>query len=82
MIEALGVRLGSAEARPIPSTAGPRPAALHRSNWGTFNRWNWGVFVRRRQFWSFYLVMDGVLQETERHLKAMTNGDLTTVANP
>jgi hypothetical protein len=25
------------------------PAALHRSNWGIFNRRFWGVFVRRRQ---------------------------------
>jgi len=33
----------SGEAQP-----GLGPAALHRSNWGIFNRCNWGVFVRRR----------------------------------
>ncbi|MFN6993371.1 MAG: methyl-accepting chemotaxis protein [Aquincola tertiaricarbonis] len=33
-------------------------------------------------FYSFYLVMDGGLGEVERHLKAMTAGDLTTSPRP
>jgi methyl-accepting chemotaxis protein len=33
-------------------------------------------------FRSFYLVMMGGLHETERHLKAMTDGDLTTSPSP
>lgn len=32
--------------------------------------------------WCFYLVMEGGLRETERHLIAMTNGDLTTSPAP
>ena len=33
-------------------------------------------------FLSFYRVMDGGLKETRRHLRAMTNGDLTTSPSP
>jgi methyl-accepting chemotaxis protein len=33
-------------------------------------------------FYSFYLVMDGGLKETRRHLRAMTDGDLTTSPSP
>lgn len=33
-------------------------------------------------FLSFYRVMDGGLRETRRHLRAMTNGDLTTSPEP
>ena len=33
-------------------------------------------------FHSFFLVMSGGLSEVERHLKAMTDGDLTTVPRP
>jgi methyl-accepting chemotaxis protein len=33
-------------------------------------------------FRSFFLVMDGGLRETRRHLKAMTEGDLTTSPTP
>jgi len=33
-------------------------------------------------FLSFYRVMDGGLRETRRHLKAMTEGDLTTTPSP
>ena len=33
-------------------------------------------------FWTFYLVIDGGLRETERHLHAMADGDLTTVPRP
>jgi len=33
-------------------------------------------------FYSFYLVMDGGLKETKRHLRAMTDGDLTTSPDP
>mgnify|MGYP002133139078 CR=1 FL=1 len=33
-------------------------------------------------FLSFYRVMDGGLRETRRHLRAMTNGDLTTSPSP
>jgi methyl-accepting chemotaxis protein len=33
-------------------------------------------------FFSFYKVMDGGLKETRRHLKAMTDGDLTTTPAP
>jgi len=33
-------------------------------------------------FYCFYLVMDGGLKETKRHLRAMTAGDLTTSPNP
>jgi len=33
-------------------------------------------------FLSFYRVMDGGLKETRRHLRAMTDGDLTTVPSP
>ncbi|HJV86509.1 MAG TPA: methyl-accepting chemotaxis protein [Noviherbaspirillum sp.] len=33
-------------------------------------------------FFSFYFVMDGGLKETQRHLRAMTEGDLTTTPTP
>ena len=33
-------------------------------------------------FFSFYRVMDGGLRETRRHLRAMTDGDLTTSPSP
>ncbi|GAB4113488.1 MAG: methyl-accepting chemotaxis protein [Rubrivivax sp.] len=33
-------------------------------------------------FYSFYLVMEGGLKETRRHLRAMTDGDLTTRPEP
>jgi methyl-accepting chemotaxis protein len=33
-------------------------------------------------FLSFYRVMDGGLKETRRHLRAMTDGDLTTAPSP
>ncbi len=33
-------------------------------------------------FYSFYLVMEGGLKETKRHLRAMTEGDLTTSPDP
>jgi methyl-accepting chemotaxis protein len=33
-------------------------------------------------FFSFYRVMDGGLKETRRHLRAMTDGDLTTSPSP
>ena len=33
-------------------------------------------------FGSFFKVMDGGLKETRRHLRAMTDGDLTTSPNP
>ena len=33
-------------------------------------------------FLSFYRVMDGGLKETRRHLRAMTDGDLTTSPSP
>jgi len=33
-------------------------------------------------FYSFYLVMEGGLKETRRHLRAMTDGDLTTSPRP
>jgi len=33
-------------------------------------------------FWCFYLVMRGGLKEVERHLRAMTSGDLTTRPEP
>lgn len=33
-------------------------------------------------FWSFYRVMDGGLKETRKHLKAITEGDLTTTPSP
>lgn len=33
-------------------------------------------------FLSFYYVMDGGLKETRRHLRAMTDGDLTTTPTP
>lgn len=33
-------------------------------------------------FWSFYLVMNGGLKETRRHLRAIASGDLTTTLRP
>ncbi len=40
------------------------------------------VAVAGYLFYSFYLVMDGGLKETRRHLRAMTDGDLTTSPDP
>jgi methyl-accepting chemotaxis protein len=55
----------------------------------TLNRLAWagGVFavallVASYLFLSFYRVMDGGLKETRRHLRAMTDGDLTTSPSP
>jgi len=55
----------------------------------TLNRLAWagGVFaiallIASYLFLSFYRVMDGGLKETRRHLRAMTDGDLTTSPNP
>ncbi len=55
----------------------------------TLNRlaWTGGVFalalgVAGYLFLSFYRVMDGGLKETRRHLRAMTDGDLTTSPHP
>jgi methyl-accepting chemotaxis protein len=55
----------------------------------TLNRLAWagGVFglalvVAGYLFLSFYRVMDGGLKETRRHLRAMTEGDLTTSPHP
>jgi methyl-accepting chemotaxis protein len=33
-------------------------------------------------FWCFFLVMDGGLKDVQRHLRAMTDGDLTTRPEP
>ena len=49
--------------------------------------WAGGVFaiallIASYLFLSFYRVMDGGLKETRRHLRAMTDGDLTTSPNP
>ena len=40
------------------------------------------VLVAGYLFLSFYRVMDGGLKETRRHLRAMTDGDLTTSPSP
>ena len=40
------------------------------------------VLVAGYLFLSFYRVMDGGLKETRRHLRAMTEGDLTTSPSP
>jgi methyl-accepting chemotaxis protein len=40
------------------------------------------LLVAGYMFFSFYRVMDGGLRETRRHLRAMTDGDLTTSPNP
>ena len=55
----------------------------------TLNRLSWagGVFavallIAGYLFLSFYRVMDGGLRETRRHLRAMTDGDLTTSPFP
>jgi methyl-accepting chemotaxis protein len=55
----------------------------------TLNRLTWagGVFALAIMlagylFLSFYRVMDGGLKETRRHLRAMTDGDLTTSPHP
>ena len=40
------------------------------------------VAVAGYLFYSFYLVMDGGLREVRRHLRAMTDGDLTTSPDP
>jgi len=53
------------------------PAALHRSNWGIFNRRKWGVFVRRRQALTRY-VDDGRIEidnsAAERALRGVALG--------
>jgi methyl-accepting chemotaxis protein len=41
-----------------------------------------GLLIAGYLFRSFYLVMDGGLKETRRHLRAMTAGDLTTSPSP
>ncbi len=41
-----------------------------------------GLLAAGYLFWSFYLVMRGGLKEVERHLRAMTAGDLTTRPEP
>jgi hypothetical protein len=41
-----------------------------------------GAAVAAYLFLSFYRVMDGGLKETRRHLRAMTDGDLTTSPSP
>ncbi|MFM2403608.1 MAG: hypothetical protein RL223_1488 [Pseudomonadota bacterium] len=41
-----------------------------------------GLVAGAYLFWSFYLVMRGGLAETQRHLQAMTAGDLTTSPVP
>ncbi len=41
-----------------------------------------GLFGAGYLFWCFYLVMRGGLKEVERHLRAMTDGDLTTRPEP
>jgi methyl-accepting chemotaxis protein len=58
-----------------------RTATLHRLAWAG------GVFavallIAGYLFLSFYRVMDGGLKETRRHLRAMTDGDLTTSPCP
>ena len=40
------------------------------------------LLVAAYLFYSFFLVMDGGLRETRRHLRAMTDGDLTTSPVP
>lgn len=40
------------------------------------------IIVSTYLFLSFYRVMDGGLRETRRHLRAMTDGDLTTSPSP
>jgi methyl-accepting chemotaxis protein len=41
-----------------------------------------GLVLAGYLFHCFYLVMDGGLKETQRHLRAMTDGDLTTQPRP
>jgi methyl-accepting chemotaxis protein len=41
-----------------------------------------GILGAGYLFWCFYLVMRGGLKEVERHLRAMTSGDLTTRPEP
>jgi methyl-accepting chemotaxis protein len=41
-----------------------------------------GLVLAGYLFHCFYLVMDGGLKETQRHLRAMTDGDLTTRPQP
>jgi methyl-accepting chemotaxis protein len=41
-----------------------------------------GLLTAGYLFWCFYLVMRGGLKEVERHLRAMTAGDLTTRPEP
>jgi methyl-accepting chemotaxis protein len=41
-----------------------------------------GILAAVYLFWCFYLVMGGGLKEVERHLRAMTEGDLTTFPEP
>lgn len=58
-----------------------RQAALQRAAWTA------GVVVAALMlgsylFYCFYRVMDGGLRETRRHLRAMTEGDLTTTPAP
>lgn len=55
----------------------------------TYRRLSWAVgtfavalLVAGYLFLSFYRVMDGGLRETRRHLRAMTEGDLTTSPSP
>ena len=41
-----------------------------------------GLVAAAYLFWCFFLVMRGGLKEVERHLRAMTSGDLTTRPEP
>lgn len=53
------------------------------------NRWIWNsavvalsLIVLAYLFWAFYRVMEGGLQETRRHLRAMKEGDFTMSPSP
>ena len=59
---------------------------LHQARWHDL-AWIGGVVVLAMAasgylFLSFYRVMDGGLRETRRHLRAMSDGDLTTSPRP
>jgi methyl-accepting chemotaxis protein len=61
-------------------------ADLHRARWLDV-AWIGGIVALAMAasgylFLSFYRVMDGGLRETRRHLRAMSNGDLTTAPRP
>jgi methyl-accepting chemotaxis protein len=58
-----------------------RDQALHKAAW-TAGIVAASLLLATYLFLCFYRVMDGGLRETRRHLRAMTDGDLTTSPSP